>query len=213
MHKRNQGLSGGQDVLEDPVDEERRQAVRVRDALHRIIGEVEQGTPCTPSDLSVWLRKSGPRVSALFLWMACTAVQRKYRLVGQVPIAQSLQTQRLAVEQYWQAQDFCRGAWHSAREKAPLPMMKGRKRISHYQSRWICSDPDIILCHGAWFSLELGITPWICQQANLRFCWTPAGLARLRFLADCWDAYAQSNFTWDDRLIGLSGFIIHPEYC
>lgn len=195
--------------------EERRQAINVRDALHRLLGKLESDEMTTPSELSVWLRKSGHKVSCLFAWMACTAVAAKYQQAEKHDVAGKLLALRMAQERYWQHQELDwsdRQALHGVARTVQV-LYQGHKRISHYQSRWICPDLDIILCAGTAYSIDLGITPWVCQQPDLRFRWTDTGMVRLAYLTDCWDAYAQCDLTWADRLIGLPDFPTHSEFC
>jgi len=197
------------------VSQERQQAVRTRDALYRLIDKLQGDEPATPSELTVWIRKSGPKVSCLFLWMACTAVAEKYQAIGKQDIAAKLHALRDAAEQAWPQQgsrlanrDHFEACVSSLRE-----LTREWKRISQHQSRWICPDMDIVLCAGAAFHLDYGITPWICQQADLRYRWTADSMRRLDYLAACWDAYARKELAWEDRMIGLSDFPTHPEYC
>jgi hypothetical protein len=146
--------------------------------------------------------------------MASRAVAGKYQLAGIHRVAARLEVLSLAIERHFrleqpnghdvqrlrdagrQLQVFC-GCW---------------KRISHYQSRRTAADLDILLCHGSGWSLDLGVTPWTCQQRDLRFRWTAKAVTRLAYLADCWDAYSHREFTWNDRFIGLSDFPLHPDY-
>ncbi|MHB9118540.1 MAG: hypothetical protein ACYC2R_09735 [Burkholderiales bacterium] len=197
------------------VAHERLLAVRVRDALHRIISKLSQGKPTAPSELSVWVRKSGDKVSGLFLWMVCTAIAEKYRQADKHDTAAKILALRMACELFWRQQnpnwDDRQRLFDVARPVQGLT--RGIKRISQHQSRWICPDLDILLCADAAFSIDRGITPWVCQQPDLRFRWTPESMIRLAYLADCWDAYSRSDFTWADRLIGLPDFPTHPEYC
>lgn len=67
----------------------------------------------------------------------------------------------------------------------------GCKRISHDQSRRVCTDMDIVLCADGVTSLDLDVTPWVCQRPDLRYRWTADGITRLAYLADCWDAYSR----------------------
>jgi hypothetical protein len=197
------------------ISEERLQAIRVRDALHRMIAKLNQGKPTMPSELSVWIRKSGPRVSRLFLWMACTAVAGKYQQAEKHDVASWLLQLRLVAERLFFANDTSwdgRQQMHDA-ARTLQAYFHGRIRISQHQSRWLCSDLDIALCSGAAFSADLGITPWVCQQPDLRYRWTDGGIARLAYLADCWDGYANIEPTWADRMIGLPNFPTYPEYC
>lgn len=197
------------------ISEQRLQDIRVRDSLHRLIAKLDQGKPTTPSELSVRVRKSGLRTSHLFLWMVCTAVAEKYRKAEKHDVAAWLLQLAVAVEKKFLANDL---SWNSRQQihdaaRSVQACFHGRKRISQHQSRWICADLDIVLCVGAAFSADLGISPWVCQQPDLRFRWTDRGMARLAYLADCWDHYANKELTWVDRVIGLSNFPTYPEYC
>lgn len=208
-------MSDRENMSEGEIAQERLQAIRVRDALHRLIKKLAQGEPATPSELSVWLRKSGHEVSCLFLWMACTAVAEKYQKAGKQDVAEKLLALRSACEQFrlqqkpaWSDREYVHG------HARPLQGLARRwKRISQHQSRLICPDLDIALCSGAAFSLGLGLTPWVCQQPDLRYRWTDDGMSRLGYLADCWDAYAKKELTWADRTIGLPDFPLYPDYC
>lgn len=202
-------------MLDADISEERLQAIRVRDALHRMIAKLSQGKPTMPSELSVWASKSRPKVSRLFLWMACTAVAGKYQQAEKNDVAGWLLQLRLVVEQNFLANDT---SWNGQQQihdaaRRLQAYFHGHKRISQHQSRWRCADLDIALCAGAAFSIDLGITPWVCQQPDLRYRWTDNGIARLAYLADCWDEYAKNELTWADRMIGLSDFPTYPEYC
>jgi len=200
-------------MSEPDISEERRAASNVRDALHRLCKKLANGGTATPSELSAWIRKSGKKTSYLFYWMACTAVAKKYQQAEKYDIVTRLWNVRLAVEKQFFANNT---SW--ARQKqlhdAARPLQacfQGRKRIAQHQSRWICADLDIVLCANAAFSAECGITPWACQQPDLRYRWTNNSLTRLNYLTDCWDAYATSELAWANRMIGLSNFPAHPE--
>lgn len=196
------------------IERERAQALHVRDALHRIRKQVAVRGPVTPSDLSVQVRKSGHKCSHLFMWMAVRAVGGKYQLAHEHAVSAKLQVLGLAIERYFR---LGRPSWE---ERERFFTMGGRlgalcggyKRISHYQSRHVCGDMDIVLCVDGIRSLDWGVTPWVCQRPDLRYRWTGESMLRLAYLADCWDAYSRCDFTWNDRFTGFSDFPLHPEY-
>lgn len=202
-------------MLEEEIASERRLATRVRDGLHLLTGKLLRHQTATPSELSARLQPSGRKVSSLFLWMSCTAVGGKYRSAGKTDIAVMLASLATACEREWGSNLN----WSERNQLFHPParqlqgLRSGTKRISQRQSRVKCADLDIILCSSAAFSIEIGITPWVCQQPDLRYRWTDTGMKRLGYLADCWDAYAGKELTWADRTIGLSEFPSHPELC
>ena len=197
------------------IASERRQSLIVRDALFRLIGKLQNSRTATPSELSVLIRKGGNRSSLLFLWMATTAVAGKYQHAGKHHIAIPLMQQRLIIQHLFATDDRSWTAADPLRDSGGRlhAFCGGRKRISQHQSRWMGPDLDIILCAGGAFSIDFGVTPWVCQQADLRYRWTAQGESRLAYLADCWDAYSRSEFTWTDRLIGLQDFPNHSGLC
>ena len=180
-----------------------------------MIEKLNQGKPTLPSELSVKIHKTGPKARHLFMWAACTAIAEKYQQAERNDVAALLLQLRFIVEKNFFLDDI---AWEDrerihAAGRSLQSFYYGHKRISHYQSRWRCADMDIILCSGAALSVDSGVTPWVCQQPDLRYRWTDVGMTRLLYLADCWDCYAKSELTWADRFIGLPNFPTHSEYC
>lgn len=202
-------------MTDEEIERERVLALCTRDALHRIRGGVLAGRAITPSDLSVWMRKSGTKAWLLFIWMASRAVAGKYQQAGRHDVAARLATEALVVQGKFPLTRLGwddREALYDAGRRLKV-LFSGRKRISQHQSRVVCVDPDIILCARGIFSRDMGITPWVCQGPDLRFRWTDDGMKRLAYLADCQDAYARCAFSWEDRFIGLRDFPVHDAWC
>ncbi len=172
----------------------RASAGRVRDDLHRLLCRLP-----SPGELTVRLNRGGAARSGapLFLHMACTAIARKYAAAGRADV----EVQVLALRE---------------RRGADRPAHRLRvdfKRIGAHASRVHYGDPDLQLCVASADHLGHAATAWVCQQPDWRYRWTPAGLARLRFMADCWDAYARCGFTEADRAIGLLQFPLSDAFC
>lgn len=202
-------------MTDEAIEQERLRARYVCNALHRIQDAIRAGRSVTPSDLSVSVRKAKPRSETLFLWMASRAVCGKYQQAGRHRVAARLEEQALVLQRKFPLQSR---TWADRQEMQDAgrrlqAFYRGHRRISHYQSRVMCADLDIVLCANGMFSLDFGLTPWVCQCPDLRFRWTDDSLARLAYLTDCWDAYSRCNFTWEDRFIGLPDFPTHPDFC
>ena len=201
--------------MSEGISKERHQAILVRDALHRIIAKLEQGKTTTPSELSYFVSKSARKTTCLFHWMVCTVVADKYQCADKTDIAAFVLHLRSIIEQayempvvLWKDEEVI---WDAARGLQAY--FHGTKRVSIHASRHKCADLDMLLCAGLSFSTRYGITPWVCQQQDCRYRWTESGMMRLRYLTRCWDAYASKELTWEDRVIGLSDFPVHSEYC
>lgn len=194
------------------ISKERHQAIMVRDALHRIIAKLSQGKTTLPSELSYFVGKSECKTTALFHWMACTAVAEKYQQVGKSDIATIMLQMCSTIEQAYLSNDLSfsrRDEIHAAAEGLRA-YYHGIKRISIHQRQFKCDDLDVMLCD---FGTKRGITHWVCLQKDLRFRWSDNGVIRLNYLARCWDSYASKEVTWEDRMIGFSDFPTYPEYC
>ena len=177
-------------MTENDTESERVQAGRVLRALRRMRVDIEVGRPVSPSALSLCMRKVGHRNALLFMWMALQAVAGKYRQAGRNDVVAALEhTAALVEAAFVQARGHTRSALPALLARgAPHPLRRfvhGRKRISHYQSRWIDADLDLVLCAHDVPWLDRGLTAWVCQQPDLRYRWTEHCLARLAYLADC----------------------------
>lgn len=201
--------------MPEAISNERHQAILVRDALHRIIAKLDQGKMALPSELSYFVGKSARRTTYLFYWMVCTVVADKYQRANKNDIASFVCHQRSLVEHAYSlpvtSWADLQVIWDAARGLQAY--FHGTKRVSIHASRHKCVDPDMMLCAGLAFGTRYGITPWVCQQTDCRYRWTESGMIRLRYLARCWDVYASKELTWADRMVGLSDFPTHPEYC
>lgn len=203
-------------MLDSSVAAELDRAAKVRDHLHGLLAKLGAGRCSLPSELSLRLRGCGYRVAGMFHLMACTAVAEKYRLAGKTFIADQIMALHSARADVLAREMKPHGYGVERLHQAAWSLQAlclGHKSIGPRQRRWKTPDLDIALCVGMAFSSDIGITPWVCQQPDLRYRWTDTGMVRLRFLADCWDAYAQCTFTLADQLIGLRDFPNHPEYC
>jgi len=206
-------------MFESDCETERRQAEKVHGSLHRLVQKLQNsGTP-TPSELSAHIMKSGNRATLLFLWMASNAVRQKYEHAGKLHVAVALQMHCAAIERAYQYKTKgllsrrIKEIVDSGRRIQEFYDEPKGKRISQHQSRSICADADMLLCGDGAIRLDFGITAWVCQQSDLRFRWTEQGMRRLFYLAECWSAYSQCDFTWEDRTIGLATFPAHAELC
>lgn len=194
-------------------------AVRLRDALHHIRRRVEEGKPVSPAELSVAVRKhadGGPAlVSGLFLWMISTATAAKYRQAGRHNVAALLEQQALIALQRCADGGPTRAPQQGLGDSGRVlqTLLGGRRSINRCAWRQRSHDLDLLLSAQAPFALWLGITPWVCQNRDLRYRWTPDSIPRLAWLADCWDAYARPDLGPNDRHIGLADFPTYPDLC
>lgn len=173
------------------------------------------GRAITPSDPSVSVRKSGTKGRLLFVWMASRAVAGKYQQAGRHDVAARLECEALVLQRKFALAHLGwddRQELHDAGRRLKV-FFRGTKRISQYQRRAVCADLDIVLCAYGMFSLDMGVTPWVCQRPDLRFRWTDDSMRRLAYLADCQDAYARCSFNWEDRFIGLRDFPVYEALC
>jgi hypothetical protein len=203
-------------MLEASLADERARAIKTRDNLLRLIGKLQRGENAQPSELTTRLRGCGQGIVGLFHLMACDAVSDKYRRGGKSEIADKLTSLRAERAQLIGAGGFV--AWSNRQRLEPLArplqaLSNGHNRIAVHQTRWKACDLDIVLCADLSFGLDLGVTPWVCQQPDLRYRWTDAGMVRLKYLAACWDAYAECSLSAADQQIGLHDFPVHPDYC
>jgi hypothetical protein len=202
-------------MLDEKIDEERNRASMVRDGLRKILVKMDKGKVALPCELSVYMMHSGPIIARTFLHMACTAVIEKYRQIDKSSIAANLMALRNSLSHYaemdnpnWQDKENVRTMAHSIRKIYG----EHSKRLSQHRTRFSTPDIDLLLCTHSAFALYCGITPWICQQADLRYRWTETGMAKLVYLESCWTRYTQASFSTADFEIGLTEFPLSTTY-
>ncbi len=200
----------------------RANAVRVRDALHRIITRVPPGGPALPSELTCKLTHHAADLrftGAEFVAMACTAVQRKYEAAGHAQLTLVLaQLRDMALHPVPFDCHQRRSEYDAHHANLRRQLTVFRKRLGAHATRVELGDPDLHLCLAMpRRGLAYSTTAWVCQQPDLRYRWTPTGMTRLHFMAHCWDNYARCDFTAADALIGLHDFplsdTLRPDPC
>ena len=194
----------------------RAHARRLRDMLQGLLARLPPAGRASPGELTVRLNDIGTwPCGAMFVYAACTAVAHKYAVAGRPRVAEEVMGLRgLAAE-------ICAG------DRGPSPLDRppdrtgklrlGIKRIWVRATRADFGDNDLRLCSSAGAAFPHAATAWACQQPDWRYRWTPKGATRLRFLADCCDAYSRCDFAPEDWLIGHDGFPLsnqlRPEPC
>lgn len=211
---------------EDNVARHRTDARCVRDRLHRLASRLPPHGPARPSELTICLTRQDVRQgAALFVGMAAAAVARQLEAEGDPEAADDMRwfhegmagTLRAATPSL---RPFARDAGRAPGvafddEKArPVTVQEwtsresrwivAGKRLGAHASRLRYQRHDQHAALAWWGCFSRGATPWVCQQADWRFRWTPDGLRRLRFMVDCWDAYSRCDFTPADLRIGLA---------
>lgn len=197
------------------IDQARADARKVAHRLRDMLARHERGrVRVQAGELTVELNRGavGWRAAALFTRMACERVAAKYRQVGKSEVAAAIESQGTI------AASVIAGDAETRRARRDLPrpcshLITARRRLGAHCSRVVFgNDPDLHLCDVRSFdAIGYSATPWVFQQEDLRYRWTDAACAKLRFLADCWEAYAGCDFTLADATIGHADFPLSPR--
>lgn len=191
---------------EEQILHQRVQAARVRSTLHDLYQRIPPLGRAKPGELTFRLFKGqhANYAAALFRYMACTAVHRKYEMAGHAGLAAELLFIRETLAR------ICASghepSWSDTTDAFHRNFRRRTKRLRVHATRDDYGDPDLQICFISCRGFAFGATPWVCQQPDWRYRWTPVGLTRLRFMIDCWDAYSRCDFTPEDWLIGVNDF-------
>lgn len=181
--------------------------------LDRLVSRLPPQGPAKPGELTVVLGFAPNLAAALFLHLVCTAVQAKYQAAGRPLVAAMVARRREQLTSFIES-SYTRNQGDPG--SADLEWLATR-RVSQHATRYDYGDPDLRLCDWRVESFAYATTPWVCQQPDWRYRWTSQSRRRLHFLADCWRAYAQCDFTLDDARIGVHDFPLSdsflPEPC
>lgn len=187
-------------------------AARHLDLLLSILRRHEAGVVCVqPSELSsVFL---GSSCGAMFISMACGVIERKYARAGRPNVAACVAELRALAHAAlgWAPAIAPLAGQQPGRppESSIADRLQTRyRRLGNYRSRReFGGDPDLHLCamRGRSFS-GTHVTPWVFQQDDMRYRWTDKARHKLRYLADCWDAYSRCDYTPACENIGEADF-------
>lgn len=81
-------------------------------------------------------------------------------------------------------------------------LLQGSVRLASHATRWRCGDVDLFACTGHHFDL----TPWLFQQADLRYRVHTQTRARLDFMLACWAHYMEYGLTPETAYFGMDAF-------
>jgi hypothetical protein len=188
-----------------PVGELRASAARVANSLRDLLHRIPPAGSAKPGELTLRLCHHSDVWSgaAMFSFMACTAVHAKYHAAHRPHVAGELLRLRTYAAKV--CQTGRQPGWDDMQVRRAR-LVLAHKRLGPHATRQTCGDPDLAICRANARGFAYYATPWVCQQPDWRFRWTPTGLNRLRFMVDCWDRYARCRFAPYDWLIGLNDF-------
>lgn len=201
---------------EAEVGQARADARKVAERLRGMLARHEAGrVRVQPGELPVNMHRNVPanwRSAALFACMACDTVAAKYRHANRADVAAAIgRQQRIASEAIVGPPEAVSLAVRPERPCKGLITLY--RRLGNHRSRIAYGgDPDLHLCDVHTFHLYGDcLVPWAFQQDDLRYRWTDGARGKLRYLADCWDAYSRCGFAPADTAIGASAFPLSPR--
>lgn len=199
-------------VMATPLEASRAAARAVRDRLHGMLTRRASGRiHVQPGELPMCFDRAATsdwRGPALFHCMACTVVSTKYSAPGYERVLAALARERaLAAGALDTPGGPSREETDAVRDSGSW-LRTTQRRLGVHQTRWSHGgDVDLHVCTSVDYSRFGGnALPWVFQQDDLRYRWSSDAERKLRYLADCWDAYSGCDFTLADAPIGAREF-------
>ncbi len=187
----------------------------VRDRLHSMLARRAEGrVRVQPSEFEMLFDRAKEPGLALFHGMACTVVERKYARAGYAKVAGAIARRRVgagtAIEALGHRGSFVGRSDEERRIETETTgwLRTIQRRCGSHQTRYSYGgDVDLHICARVDYRY-FGMTAvaWPFQQEDLLYRWSPAAEQKLRYLADCWDAYSRCDFVLADVAIGMSDF-------